>query len=130
MAWAFIPAPALPTRPALGGGLGYTLNVPVRFGIARKDYHQQFGHALAKAAAISKPELVLVSAGFDAHALDPIGSLGLETEDFAELTRQVADVASTYAGGRLVSCLEGGYNVNALADSVEVHLRELLTAAD
>ncbi len=73
-----------------------------------------------------KPELVLVSAGFDAHAQDPIGSLGLETEDFATLTDEVLQVANTHANGRLVSCLEGGYDLQALAESVEVHLQRLL----
>ncbi|HBI43026.1 MAG TPA: histone deacetylase, partial [Planctomycetales bacterium] len=67
-----------------------------------------------------------LSAGFDAHAADPIGSLGLEVEDFAEMTRLVLDAARTHAGGRLVSCLEGGYDLEALALSVEAHLRELL----
>ena len=73
-----------------------------------------------------KPELVLVSAGFDAHARDPIGSLGLQTEDFATLTKQVLGVAATHARGKLIACLEGGYNVDALADSVQAHLEELL----
>ena len=117
-----------------GKGLGYTLNVPVRYPTAHRDYEVRrayqaaFRSALEKAADRIKPQLVLVSAGFDAHALDPIGSLGLEVEDFAWLTRQVLDVARTHAGGRLVSCLEGGYNLGVLAESVQVHLEELLTA--
>jgi acetoin utilization deacetylase AcuC-like enzyme len=111
-----------------GKGLGYTLNAPVRYGTARKAYHALFTSTLEKAADKIKPELVLVSAGFDAHALDPIGSLGLETEDFALLSRQVLDVAKTHASGRLVSCLEGGYHLPALAESVQVHLEELLSA--
>ena len=69
---------------------------------------------------------MLVSAGFDAHAKDPIGSLGLETEDFTTLTRRVLEVAKAHARGRLVSCLEGGYNVETLAECVQVHLEELL----
>jgi acetoin utilization deacetylase AcuC-like enzyme len=73
-----------------------------------------------------KPELVLISAGFDAHVKDPIGSLGLETEDFATLTKKVLEVAKTHAKGRLVSCLEGGYDLDALAESVQTHLEELL----
>jgi acetoin utilization deacetylase AcuC-like enzyme len=111
-----------------GAGLGTTVNVPVRKGTTREEFHAAFASALEKTADRCKPELVLVSAGFDAHRLDPIGSLGLETEDFAELTRRVLDVAKTHAQGRLVSCLEGGYNLNALAESVEVHLRTLLDA--
>jgi acetoin utilization deacetylase AcuC-like enzyme len=109
-----------------GKGLGYTLNVPVSFGTPRKQYLELFKKALEKAANTIKPELVLVSAGFDAHARDPIGSLGLETEDFKLLTLIVREVARAEAGGRLVSCLEGGYNLNALAESVQVHLEELL----
>ena len=67
-----------------------------------------------------------LSAGFDAHVRDPIGSLGLDTEDFAILTRQVLEVARTHAQGRFVSCLEGGYQLDALAESVQAHLEELL----
>ncbi len=124
----FYPGTGAADETGRGRGLGYTLNVPVRFGTPRKEYHDAFTRALEKAADHVKPELVLVSAGFDAHARDPIGSLGLETEDFATLTRQVLDVAGTYAGGRLVSCLEGGYNLDALAESVQAHLTELLGA--
>lgn len=115
-----------------GKGLGYNLNIPVRFGLgggeekARREFRSRFLAALEKAADKNRPELVLVSAGFDAHCLDPIGSLGLETEDFSWLTRQVLNVAQTHAGGRLVSCLEGGYHLDALAESVEAHLVELL----
>src|SRR5262249_17393687 len=105
-----------------GKGLGYTINVPIRFGTARKEYHDRFKKALEKAADKIKPELVLVSAGFDAHAKDPIGSLGLETEDFVTLTREVLEVAKVHARGRLVSCLEGGYHLDALAESVQAHL--------
>ncbi|HEY7428527.1 MAG TPA: histone deacetylase [Gemmataceae bacterium] len=111
-----------------GDGLGYTLNAPIRYGTARKDYRAAFSSALDKAADKIEPQLVLVSAGFDAHALDPIGSLGLEVEDFAWLTRQVLDMAHTHCGGRLVSCLEGGYNLQVLAESVQTHLEELLAA--
>jgi acetoin utilization deacetylase AcuC-like enzyme len=66
-----------------------------------------------------------VSAGYDAHARDPIGSLGLEAEDFQVLTLLVQEVARATAGGRLVSCLEGGYNLDALAESVQAHLEQL-----
>src|SRR5260370_614035 len=81
---------------------------------------------VAWAGAKMKPELVLVRAGFDAHARDPIGSLGLQTEDFATLTRHTLEIASTHSNGRLIACLEGGYNLDALAESVQVHLEELL----
>ncbi len=122
----FYPGTGAADETGTGRGLGYTLNVPVRFGTSRKDYHALFTKALETAAERIKPELVLVSAGFDAHKDDPIGSLGLEVEDFAVLTRQVRAVARTHAQGRLVSCLEGGYNLGALAEAVEAHLMELL----
>ena len=109
-----------------GAGRGYTLNVPVRYGTSRKDYRSAYRNALEKAADRIKPQLVLVSAGFDAHALDPIGSLGLEVEDFVWLTQQVMVAAQTHCAGRLVSCLEGGYNLHVLAESLQAHLEELL----
>jgi acetoin utilization deacetylase AcuC-like enzyme len=122
----FYPGTGAAEETGKGKGTGYTLNVPVRFGTSRKDYHDLFLKALEKAADKIKPELILLSAGFDAHSKDPIGSLGLETEDFTTLTKKVLEVAKTYAKGRLVSCLEGGYNLDALAESVQTHLEELL----
>ncbi len=110
-----------------GSGLGWTCNVPVEYGTSPEDYRGLFAAALDRAAVKCRPELVLLSAGFDAHVQDPIGSLDLTEEDFRWLTQQVLEVARTHAGGRLVSCLEGGYNLQALADSVQAHLEELLT---
>jgi acetoin utilization deacetylase AcuC-like enzyme len=124
----FYPGTGADSETGRGKGLGYTLNAPIRYGTPRKEYHARFTSALEKAADKVKPELVLLSAGFDAHTLDPIGSLGLEAEDFALLTRQVLAVAKTHAAGRLVSCLEGGYHLDALAESVQAHLEELLSA--
>lgn len=125
----FYPGSGRKAESGRGKGLGTTVNLPLEFGGSRKDYLAAFENALTKAAEQSKPELVLISAGFDAHAQDPIGSLGLETEDFEPLTKLVQQVAATHANGRLISMLEGGYNVARLADCVELHLRTLLTAA-
>lgn len=109
-----------------GAGLGYTRNLPMKFGISRRDFILQFEQALTEFTAKVKPQLILLSAGFDAHAADPVGSLGLETEDFAELSQIVLDAAASYCDGKLVSILEGGYNPEKLAESVELHLRKLL----
>jgi acetoin utilization deacetylase AcuC-like enzyme len=122
----FYPGTGAASETGTGKGLGHIFNVPLAYGTSRKDYLGAFRNALEKAADKIKPELVLVSAGFDAHARDPIGSLGLEVEDFATLTRAVLEVARAHAKGRLVSCLEGGYNLDALAESVQTHLEELL----
>lgn len=126
----FYPGTGAADETGQGKGLGHTFNMPIRFGTPRKEYHDRFLKALHKAADTIKPELVLVSAGFDAHAKDPIGSLGLEVEDFVTLTKEVLEVAKAHAKGRLVSCLEGGYNLEMLAESVEAHLKELLAAKD
>ncbi len=125
----FYPGSGAGGETGTGPGLGYTVNAPVRYGTPRPDFRADFRNALEKAADRIRPELVLVSAGFDAHHRDPIGSLGLESEDFADLTRLVLQVADTHAHGRLVSCLEGGYDLQALAESVQVHLEELLGTA-
>jgi acetoin utilization deacetylase AcuC-like enzyme len=122
----FYPGTGAANETGTGKGLGHIVNAPIRYGTSRKEYHASFRSHLEKAADKLKPELVLLSAGFDAHRHDPIGSLGLETEDFVTLTREVLDVARTHAHSRLVSCLEGGYDLAALAESVEAHLQELL----
>jgi acetoin utilization deacetylase AcuC-like enzyme len=124
----FYPGTGAADETGRGKGLGHIINAPIRFGTPRKDYHDHFTKHLEKAAEKIKPDLVLLSAGFDAHAKDPIGSLGLEVEDFATMSKQVLEVAKNHAKGRLVSCLEGGYNLEALAESVKAHLEELVGA--
>lgn len=76
-----------------------------------------------------RPEMIFISAGFDAHRDDDLGRLGLLEDDYAWITRRLRDVARRHAGGRIVSCLEGGYNLQALGRSVESHLRELAELA-
>jgi acetoin utilization deacetylase AcuC-like enzyme len=123
--WPFYPGTGDADETGAGPGLGYTVNVPTPFGISREDYLAQFQNVLEQFAAKVRPELVLVSAGFDAHRADPIGSLGLEAEDFAALTHLVRQTADQYAEGRIVSLLEGGYNLEFLPLCVEAHLRAL-----
>jgi acetoin utilization deacetylase AcuC-like enzyme len=122
----FYPGTGNDDETGAGPGLGYTTNVPVPFGIARPDYRAVFRSTVEKAADKIKPNLVILSAGFDAHQRDPIGSLGLEAEDFADMTQTLLSIADVHAQGRLVSCLEGGYHLEALAESVQAHLEELI----
>jgi acetoin utilization deacetylase AcuC-like enzyme len=124
--YPFYPGSGAKTETGQGPGLGTTCNLPLAFGISRGEFRRRFTLELEKFAERCKPELVLVSAGFDAHRLDPIGSLGLESQDYADLTRAVADVAKQHCNGRIVSLLEGGYNVDALAESVQIHLETIL----
>jgi acetoin utilization deacetylase AcuC-like enzyme len=118
----FYPGSGTREETGTGKGLGTVFNLPVEYGTARRQYLAEFEQLLADCVKRCRPELVVISAGFDAHRLDPIGSLDLETEDFATLTKLVLDVADEYCNGRCISLLEGGYNVQALAESVEQHL--------
>jgi len=126
--WPFYPGTGDADETGSGDGLGATRNLPVSFGTARREYLRQFGDELGEFASSMRPQLVLLSAGFDSHSADPVGSLGLETEDFDDLTRIVQAVADDHAGGRLVSVLEGGYNPPVLAECVGVHLQRLADA--
>jgi acetoin utilization deacetylase AcuC-like enzyme len=128
--WPFYPGTGAADETGTGDGLGATHNLPVAFGTPRQKYRDQFAGELEKFAARIRPQLVLISAGFDSHRADPIGSLGLEVEDFAEVTKFVWQIADVYAERRIVSVLEGGYNPPVLAECVEAHLRGLLNGDD
>ena len=105
----FYPGTGMADETGAGAGLGTKLNVPIEFGTSRTDYLQKFHQGLETLAARIRPQLILISAGFDAHRLDPIGSLGLESEDFVPMTQAVLEIAEAHANGRIVSMLEGGY---------------------
>jgi acetoin utilization deacetylase AcuC-like enzyme len=124
--WPFYPGSGAESETGTGDALGSTCNVPIEYGTPRREYLARFTRALDDFAARTRPQLVLLSAGFDSHREDPVGSLDLETEDFAPLTRAVQGIADTYADGRLVSVLEGGYHAARLAECVELHLGLLL----
>ena len=123
----FYPGSGAATETGAGAGLGATCNLPITMGTSRVEQLKRFRQELEKFAERMRPQLVLLSAGFDSHRTDPVGSSGLESEDFRELTKAVMDVAEVHAAGRLISVLEGGYNPAALAECVEVHLQQLLT---
>ncbi len=120
--YPFYPGTGAADETGSRAGLGSTRNLPIRYGTTRKDYHATFRAALEEMADRMRPQLVLISAGFDAHVADPIGGLGLEVEDFVILTEAVLEIARTHAEDRVVSVLEGGYDVTALAHSVAAHL--------
>jgi acetoin utilization deacetylase AcuC-like enzyme len=126
--WPFYPGTGAADETGTGDGLGATRNLPIEFGTPRSQILDRFRSQLEDFAAKLRPQLVLVSAGFDAHREDPIGSLGLEVEDFETLSGYVVDVANVHAGGRVVSLLEGGYNPQRLAECVEAHLGGLLAS--
>jgi acetoin utilization deacetylase AcuC-like enzyme len=123
--YPFYPGTGAQEETGTGPGLGFTMNLPIRFGTPRAAYHETFRRGLEMFAARVRPELVLISAGFDAHADDPIGGLGLENQDFRRLTREIVAVAETHARGRIVSVLEGGYELGTLPVCVALHLEAL-----
>ncbi len=123
--YPFYPGSGAKIENGSGRGLGRTKNVPIAYGTSRQDYLTAFETTVQEFADAMKPELILLSAGFDAHAEDPVGDLGLEVEDFETMLRTVQQVATTHANGRFVSVLEGGYNNSILANCVAEHYRIL-----
>jgi acetoin utilization deacetylase AcuC-like enzyme len=109
-----------------GPGLGFTLNYPIASGpLSRLEVLEAFQIHLKEEMKVFKPEFVLVSAGFDAHEKDPLGHFNLNDYDFWSLTACVKEIADTYAEGRLVSVLEGGYHLQALASAAVAHVKAL-----
>ncbi|HYO91233.1 MAG TPA: histone deacetylase, partial [Pyrinomonadaceae bacterium] len=106
-------------------GRGYTLNVPVRAMTARREQRRMFEAALEEIGAKFKPDFVIISAGFDSHESDPLGQLRLMDEDFVSMTRAVKQWAGAACGGRIVSAMEGGYNLETLGETVRAHVAAL-----
>jgi acetoin utilization deacetylase AcuC-like enzyme len=120
------PGTGLATETGRGAGEGLTINCPFPAGSGRKEIVGAFRERLLPAAERFRPELVLVSAGFDSRIGDPLGSFTLTDDDFAELTAIVRGIAADYAHGRIVSTLEGGYALAGLASAAASHVRALM----
>lgn len=108
-----------------GRGQGFTKNVPVRAETIAKKQKGMFEFAIGQIQKNFRPDLIMISAGFDAHASDPLGQLRLEDEDFMEMTAIVKAWANDVCKGRIVSALEGGYNLQTLGDTVKAHITAL-----
>jgi acetoin utilization deacetylase AcuC-like enzyme len=123
--YPFYPGTGAADETGAGRGRGATVNVPLPAGTGDAKYAGGFAAALERLSERFRPEVVLVSAGFDAHASDPIGGMHVSTEGFAWMTRSLEDVAAAFAGGRIVSLLEGGYDPEATAAAAVEHVRVL-----
>ncbi|MEQ8766013.1 MAG: histone deacetylase [Planctomycetota bacterium] len=123
--WPFYPGTGHQDERGEGPGEGTTHNVPLPASTRREVYRDELQKVLDEVVAPFRPELILVSAGFDTFRGDPIGGLGLEPEDFRSLTDAVLGVARDVAKGRVVSLLEGGYSLDHLGDCVAAHLEGL-----
>ena len=107
-----------------GEGETFTVNAPLRAGCGDKEYQDVYTKMLLPVADVFEPDFVLISAGFDAHESDPLASMRLTDDGYAGLTRIAVEVAGKHSGGRLISMLEGGYDV-ALGSSVAAHIEVL-----
>jgi acetoin utilization deacetylase AcuC-like enzyme len=107
---------------------GNVANVPLRANSGSAQFRHAWSEIILPQLDRFAPELVIVSAGFDGHKVDPLAQLNLETEDFAWITRELLDIADRHAQGRLVSALEGGYDLDALAEATAAHVQELMRA--
>ena len=130
--WPLFPGTGLFTEIGLGAGEGTTVNLPLPRGYGDGEHAAVFHEMIAPLARGYRPELILVSAGFDSHRDDPIGGMRMSEAGFAALARILMDLARHCCGGRLVMVLEGGYHLAALANSVAAVLAEMsdLTTAD
>jgi len=124
--YPFYPGTGATGERGKGDGDGATLNIPMAAGNNDDAYIAAFEEQLVPAAEDFAPQFILVSAGFDAHEADPLASMAVTEDGFQRLSTIVADLAAGTCGGHLVSQLEGGYNTDALARSVAVHLDVLL----
>lgn len=108
-----------------GRGKGATLNCPMPEGAGDKEYERSFTEKIIPAMKLFKPDAVIISAGFDAHERDPLARIKLTTEFFSWMTERVIETAARYSSGRVLSLLEGGYNLRELPKCVAAHLKTL-----
>ena len=126
--WPLWPGTGRASETGEGAGAGTTLNVPLPAHTTAAEWLGAFDEVVAPALRRHAPELVLVSAGYDAHRADPLAGLDLETATYAEIARRITGIAAECAGGRTVWVLEGGYDLDALGASVAATLRTLSSA--
>ena len=122
----------MPLYPGTGApsetGCGNIVNVPLPAGAGATEFEMAFDERIVPALDKFAPDLVVISAGFDAHWRDPLAEINLSEQDFANATLTLMEVAQRHSGGRIVSLLEGGYDLAGLAGSVALHVATLMTA--
>ena len=106
-------------------GVGNIFNAPLKTGVKGKEFLRIFEQKVLNPIDKFKPEIVLISAGFDAHRRDPLASINLESKDFYEITKKIVELANVHSEGRVISFLEGGYDLLALSESIKEHFLAL-----
>lgn len=121
----FYPGTGATEETGIGDGKGTTINYPLKYGVGDDEFIDIFNNSLSDKILNFDPDLLLISAGFDAHVDDPIGGLSVTTKGYFDISNIIMKLADEVCQGKIVSALEGGYNLNALAESVEAHLLAL-----
>ena len=116
--YPFYPGTGARSEKGRGAGLGYTLNIPLDAGAKDDEIEREYADQVIPALRAFKPDLLMVSAGFDAHEMDPLGQLRMTSEGFGRLTKALVDFANDACGGRMVLVTEGGYDLEALSASL------------
>lgn len=124
--YPYYPGSGSESETGAGQGRGFTVNIPLSGYDSNRDYLDKFAGLINDKVRPFQPELILISAGFDSYKNDPLGGLGMEAEDYAQMTRLVRIAADESARGRIVSALEGGYDLQGLPLCVEAHLSVLV----
>ena len=106
-------------------GVGNIFNATLKAGVDGKEFIKIFDQKILKPIDEFKPEIILISAGFDAHNRDPLANINLESNDFFKITKNIVDIAKIHCNGRIISFLEGGYDLKALSESIIEHLKAL-----
>jgi acetoin utilization deacetylase AcuC-like enzyme len=106
-------------------GAGNIFNAPIAPGTTGEDFLNTLKSKILDNVDKFQPEIILLSAGFDAHRRDPLANIDLESKDYFRITKEIVDIANRHSQGRVISFLEGGYDLVALAESVAEHLRGL-----
>ena len=106
-------------------GVGNIFNANLKAGIGSKDFMEIFDKKILNPIDEFKPEVILISAGFDAHKRDPLANINLDSEDFFKITKKIVNIANIHSNGRVISFLEGGYDLKALSESAIEHLKGL-----
>jgi acetoin utilization deacetylase AcuC-like enzyme len=117
--YPFYPGTGAASEKGRGEGLGFTLNIPLAAGAKDDEIERKYAEQVVPAVRSFRPDLLMISAGFDAHEMDPLGQLRMTTEGFGRLTKTLVDLANEVCEGRMVLVTEGGYDLTALSDSLK-----------
>ncbi|MCE9599851.1 MAG: histone deacetylase, partial [Spirochaetia bacterium] len=125
--YPFYPGSGSAAERGQGNGHGFTLNIPMAAGRGDTEYKRAFKEQITPELDRFEPDFILISAGFDAHRDDPLAQMSLTAASYEWMSRELLEVAGRHCNGNIISFLEGGYDLEALADSVEAHAQTLLT---